>query len=77
MPASPEHTMKPNTPVHVVADYIAERLFKLAGDGKLARIDIDIIRAACQIAAHYECYDAVEYRDLEDKALRKIIGKVG
>jgi hypothetical protein len=64
-------------PVHQVADTVAERLFAAAKRGSIKRIDIDVIRGACEIAAHYESMDSVEFRELEDKALRKIIGKVG
>lgn len=69
--------MRPGIPIHEVADTVANRLFALLKAGKLAAINIDSIRAACEIAAHYEEMDGAEYRQLEEKALRKIIGKVG
>lgn len=69
--------MRPGTPIHEVADTIADRLFAMLKAGKMAAIDIDSIRAACEIAAHYEEMDGGEYRILEEKVLRKIIGKVG
>lgn len=69
--------MRFRTPVHNVADTVADRLFAMLKFGKMAAINIDSIRAACEIAAHYEEMDAGEYRELEEKVLRKIIGKVG
>jgi hypothetical protein len=64
-------------PIHNVADTVVNRLWALAKAKKLARIDIYIIRAACEIAAHYEAMDASEYQQLEDKTLRKLVEKVG
>jgi hypothetical protein len=69
--------MRPSTPIHEVADVIADRLFALLKAGKMAAIGIDSIRAACEIAAHYEEMGGAEYRLLEERALRKLIGKVG
>lgn len=69
--------MRPGIPIHEVADMIAHRLFALLKAGKMAAINIDSIRAACEIASDYEEMDGGEYRMLEEKVLRKIIGKVG
>lgn len=63
--------------IHVVAERVASRLMALLKHGRLERINIDIIRAACEVAAHYELLTAQELVALEESVLRRVVEKVG
>lgn len=60
-----------------IADILSNRLWGLLKSGRVAAINIDVIRAACNIADHYESLTQPERELLEDKVLRKVVGKVG
>lgn len=63
--------------VYRIAEEIAKRLLALLKAGRLQRVDIDVIRAACEIAASYHCLSAQELEALEERTLRRFVEKVG
>lgn len=63
--------------IHKIAERVSTRLLALGKAGRLQRIDIDVIRAACEIAAHYDCLSAQELVCLEERTLRRVVEKVG
>lgn len=63
--------------VYRVAEKVSERLMSALLRHRIAAINIDTIRAACEIAAHYEGLTADELQVLEDRALRRAVERVG
>lgn len=61
--------------VHYIADKIAERLLSALRRTRIATINIDIIRAACEVAAQYEGLTAQELVALEESVTRRIAEK--
>lgn len=74
MPSMTLHTIGA---VHRIAERIVDRLWTACKAGRIASINIDVIRAACGAVVHYEGLSDQELLALEERVLRRIIEKVG
>jgi hypothetical protein len=60
-----------------IAEEIAKRLHAALLAGRLAKIDIDVIRGACEVAAGFDGWTPQETDHVCEAVLRFVVEKVG
>lgn len=63
--------------LHRIADRISDRLLAMRKQERIERINLDVIRTACEVAAHFECFGGAELATLEHRVTRRVVEKVG
>lgn len=61
--------------IHPIAQAVADRLLAALKAKRLARIDIDVITGACEVAAHFDDWSPEETHTMIDAVLRRVVEK--